>query len=228
MISKWMVITMAVALLAVAGIYTGIAGSGGGPGGGTVLVPLSQAEADGVIFMREEEKLARDSYMVLGDLWGVDVFDTIATSEQRHMDAIKKLILKYSLVDPVSDELVIDDFVDEGLQTMFEEQMALGAESVLAALYVGGFIEESDLLDIQALVDATTNSDLISTYESLLCGSRNHLRAFVRNIELKGEAYVAFYLTEDELSAIVDFPVERSCTDSGFGRQKGPRASSTN
>jgi len=224
MISKWMVITMAVALLAVAGIYTGMAGSGGGPGGGTVLVPLSQQEADGVLLMREEEKLARDSYTVLGELWGVAVFDNIAVAEQSHMDAVKKLIIKYRLVDPVSDETVIGNFEDEDLQVMFEEQMALGAESVMAALYVGGYIEETDLQDIQGLVDMTSNSDLISTYESLLCGSRNHLRAFVRNIELKGETYVPFNLTEEALSEIVDEPVERSCGDSGSGRQKGPRA----
>ena len=38
--------------------------------------------------MREEEKLARDVYVALGDRWGLRVFENIARAEQRHMDAV--------------------------------------------------------------------------------------------------------------------------------------------
>jgi hypothetical protein len=30
---------------------------------------LSESEADGIVFMREEEKLARDVYLTLADVW---------------------------------------------------------------------------------------------------------------------------------------------------------------
>ena len=43
---------------------------------------LSEAEIDGLLFMREEEKLARDVYITLYDIWRDSVFDNISSSEQ--------------------------------------------------------------------------------------------------------------------------------------------------
>ena len=53
--------------------------------------------------IREEEKLARDVYITLGEQWGLPIFASIAESEQRHMDAFGRLIDKYGLEDPVTD-----------------------------------------------------------------------------------------------------------------------------
>jgi len=52
---------------------------------------ISEAEADGLAFMREEEKLARDVYLTLYDQWGLRSFSNIAASEQTHTDAVKNL-----------------------------------------------------------------------------------------------------------------------------------------
>ena len=43
---------------------------------------LSDAEKAGLIQMREEEKLARDVYRQLHAVWGQQIFENIATSEQ--------------------------------------------------------------------------------------------------------------------------------------------------
>jgi hypothetical protein len=43
---------------------------------------LTTLEASDLTFMREEEKLARDTYLVLGDAWKLAVFANIASSEQ--------------------------------------------------------------------------------------------------------------------------------------------------
>ncbi len=64
---------------------------------------LTAAEEEGLLFMREEEKLARDVYLVLFDKWGLRVFENIAESEQRHMDAVLYLLGKYGLDDPARD-----------------------------------------------------------------------------------------------------------------------------
>jgi len=40
-------------------------------------------------------------------------------------------------------------------------------------------------------------------------GSRNHLRSFVGKIEEQGVVYEAQLLTQEEVDAIVDSPVER-------------------
>jgi len=46
----------------------------------------------------------------------------------------------------------------------------------MEALYVGALIEEVDMQDIQEAIDSIGNEDMVRTYESLLKGSRNHLR----------------------------------------------------
>ena len=44
--------------------------------------------------MREEEKLARDVYLAMDDLWGLRVFSQISWSEQNHMNAVLAILLR--------------------------------------------------------------------------------------------------------------------------------------
>ena len=53
---------------------------------------LTQSEIDDLLYMHEEEKLARDVYLTLYEKWDLALFNNIATSEQRHMDAVDTLI----------------------------------------------------------------------------------------------------------------------------------------
>ncbi|NPA54342.1 MAG: DUF2202 domain-containing protein, partial [Aquificae bacterium] len=64
---------------------------------------LSEEEKAGILYMREEEKLARDVYAVLMKMYEgqTNTFANIVESEQRHMDMVKALIDKYGLEDPV-------------------------------------------------------------------------------------------------------------------------------
>ena len=68
------------------------------------LEDVSPGEMNGLVFMREEEKLARDVYLTLHEQWGRRVFANISKSEQRHTDAIKYLLLKYEISDPVTED----------------------------------------------------------------------------------------------------------------------------
>ena len=45
--------------------------------------------------------------------------------------------------------------------------------------------------------------------ENLMSGSKNHLRAYVGQIENLGIVYEAQYLPQDKVDSIVDSPVER-------------------
>ena len=178
---------------------------------------VSQTETEDLVFMREEEKMARDSYLLLAEQWGLAVFSNIAKSEQKHMDALEVLIDGFGIADPVVDESDVGTFANLDLQDLFDELMAAGSQSAMDGLKVGGAIEETDILDIEEAIDRAENEDIIATYENLLCGSRNHLRAFVGQIELLGEIYTPILLSEGELNAIVDFPMERGC---GNGQQR--------
>jgi len=226
MLSKVMISILAVFLVAMAGVTTSMAAPTKGSGDSMVnaLIPLLDNEGEDLVFMREEEKLARDIYMNMDLEWGLDVFSKIALSEQRHMDAIKILLDKYNLKDPVADELVLDDFENVYLQQAYLDFMARGIFSQDAALHVGAEIEEIDILDLELAITRTETDhpDIIDTYESLMCGSRNHLRAFVRNINLQGEPYEPLYLDDDKYDEIITSSMERNCGNSnGAGNRKG-------
>ena len=223
MLRKRTVISLTTALLAIAGTNYSVAKSMRCLDQDTTdMTPISAVVAADLRFMREEEKLARDSYLVLGEKWGLTIFDNISASEQRHMDAMEHLLDKFNVDDPVEDETDIGTFENEDLQDLFYKLESWGLNSKTDALEVGGFIEEADMTDIQRAIDRVlaenpVNVHIITTYESLLCGSRNHLRAFVGQIESNGGDYEPYFLTQAELNAIVDSPKERDCG----GNQRG-------
>lgn len=166
-------------------------------------------EQTDLLFTREEEKLARDTYLTLYDQWNLGVFSNIASSEQSHMDAILKLLLKYNLPDPAANN-GIGEFTNATLQALYITLIAKGETSGLDALEVGGIIEETDMRDIQAAIDRAQHEDIKKTYATLMCGSRNHLRSFAQSIEaLTGKPYEAQVLTQAEVDAILASPMER-------------------
>ena len=175
---------------------------------------LSADEQADLLFMREEEKLARDTYLTFYALYessGLDlsVFSNIASSEQSHMDAILRLLKKYKLPDPAAGN-EIGEFTDEELQDLYDFLIAAGKESPLAALKVGGLIEETDMEDIKAAIERSGKADIDAVYGSLLCGSRNHLRSFARNIgALRQDPYMAQLLEQEEVDEILESPMEK-------------------
>lgn len=193
-------------------------------------LPLSAEEAADLTFMREEEKLARDTYLTLYELWELEIFSNIASSEQMHMNAILKLLKKYDLPDPAAGN-EIGEFTNDTLQALYNTLIGMGELSGLDALKVGGIIEETDMRDIKAAIERSVHDDVDAVYESLLCGSRNHLRGFAQNIEqLTGEAYVAQVLTQTEVDEILatafekcgkkDAAVKNICNGRCFGWSK--------
>lgn len=158
-------------------------------------------EAEGLVFMREEEKLARDVYLTLYDLWGVSVFDNIAGSEQTHMDALLTLLERYGLDDPAAG-LGIGEFANSDLQALYNQLVAQGSQSLVEALRVGAAIEEIDILDLQEYMGETDNPDIQQVYQSLTKGSENHLRAFVSVLERQGESYQPQFLSQGAYEAL--------------------------
>jgi len=177
-------------------------------GGGLIASSVDATEADYLTYVREEEKLARDVYITLYQTWGLAVFDNIAASEETHTTAVEDMIEKYRLTDPVVDDTV-GVFVNPDLASLYTTLVARGSQNPVEALYVGAAIEELDMIDLQAAIDATDNADIRQLYENLMSGSRNHLRAYVGQIENLGIVYEAQYLTQEEVDEIVDSAVER-------------------
>ncbi len=197
MLLSYRIIIAAVAL-SIGGCADGFVEGDASPRSGS---PSAEEAAD-LQFMREEEKLARDVYLVLYAEWGLNVFANIANSEQTHTDAVASMIEQLGLEDPVVDDSV-GVFVDPKLIALYEQMITLGRVSSVGALRVGATIEEVDMVDIEAAIDRADDPDIIALYELLLCGSRNHLRAYMKQLTSTGELYVAQFLDPVEFEAIV-------------------------
>jgi hypothetical protein len=178
---------------------------------------ISEAEADGLAFMREEEKLARDVYLTLYDQWGLRPFSNIAASEQTHTDAVKSLLEMYEIADPVTDD-TIGVFANEDLQALNDQLVETGSASLEDALKVGAAIEEIDILDLIEYLEGTEEANIEWVYENLLAGSENHLRAFVSQLEsLTGETYVPQYMSQEAYDAIISAENARGGGHGGNG-----------
>lgn len=162
---------------------------------------LSATEAEMLTYMREEEKLARDVYMVMYEQWAAAIFSTIASSEQQHMDTMKKKLDKYNLPDPALPTNGL--FTNTDLQGKYDQLVESGSASYVAGLNVGATIEEIDMVDIQHAIDITTHVDVVNAYQNLLEGSKNHLRAYVGALATQGVTYAPQYISQELFDAIM-------------------------
>ncbi len=174
------------------------------PAAGKTVTSLSQAEIDGLLFIREEEKLAHDVYVVLYATWHQTVFSNITSAETTHMAAVKTLLDRYGLQDPAAGN-GLGVFKNPDLQALYNNLVARGKVSLSEALKVGGTIEERDILDIKARLAVTNHTDFARVYNNLIAGSCNHLRAFVSTLKTKtGETYVPQYLSKEVYQTIIN------------------------
>ncbi|MBK6406992.1 MAG: DUF2202 domain-containing protein [Holophagales bacterium] len=173
---------------------------------------LSAAETDQLLFLREEEKLARDVYRALFAANGDQSFANIASAEQRHMDEVKLLLDRYGLADPAATTAP-GEFKNVRLAALYTDLVARGTVSLVEALKVGATIEDLDLADVDKALDASDNRDIDTVMQNLAKGSRNHLRAFSFRLTALGGSYTAQFLPADEIASIVAAPRERGAYD---------------
>ena len=166
------------------------------------LSELNEEEKQWLIQMREEEKLARDVYIALGQQRWVKTFSNIANSEQTHTDAIKDLLDRYQIEDPIKDD-TYGIFTSPVLQNLYNTLIEQGKKSLLDALIVGATIEDLDIKDLQELTKTTDNEDIILTYANLEKWSRNHLRAYVKQIQKNNWSYIPQYISQEEYNTII-------------------------
>ena len=93
-------------------------------------------------------------------------------------------------------------------QELYFELTEKGSDSVEAALMTGALIEEMDIVDLKEVLTIVENENIIRVFEHLLIASRNHLRAFNRQLVNLGLVYTPVYLTQEEYDAIVNTPME--------------------
>ena len=123
---------------------------------------LTEADKAHLIFMRSEEKLARDVYLTLAEMYpNQPVFLSIATNaEQTHTDRMLDMLNKFRIKDPEpntepdtappADQIGVfqNYYFDEYFSGKFHYLVDIAQIGLLDALYVGALIEELDMSDI--------------------------------------------------------------------------------
>jgi hypothetical protein len=184
------------------------------------LIPageLNQAETDALLFMWEEEKLARDVYTAFSSIYTKPLFNNIAASEQTHMDTVKELLDRYGLATPSDGTAGV--FINTDLQALYTQLVAQGKLSELDAVKAGAAIEEIDILDLQERLAQTDQADIQQVFNSLLSGSYNHLNAFAANYwTISGTTYVPQYMSQADYDAVV---TSTTFGSQGTGRGQG-------
>ena len=181
----------------------------------TTIDDLSEADIEGLLFMREEEKLAHDVYVYFFNKYELTIFSRISESEAKHAESVLNLINHFGLVDPSSEDAGV--FNNTELQALYDQLIEQGNASVEDALAVGALIEETDILDLENQLNTTENPDLIRVYTHLLNGSYHHLKGFSKTLLSYDVTYEPQLLSQEAYEAIL------ATTNGNGGQGKGMR-----
>ncbi|MBN2837416.1 MAG: DUF2202 domain-containing protein [Fusobacteriaceae bacterium] len=138
------------------------------------IFAITDKQKSDLLFMYQEEKLARDVYTVLSKEHTLPVFSNIAKSEANHMAQVETLLNKYKIKVPNLKE---GEFIDKDLQNLYKKLVVEGKYSLKSALNVGIVIEEKDIADLKEKIN-NTPEDIQFVYQNLLKASENHRKAF--------------------------------------------------
>ncbi len=165
---------------------------------------LTDAELETLLFTREEEKMAHDVYGYAHQKYGTSIFQNIANSETSHTQAVLNIMLKYRVSDPLNGSTVQGQFSNPTIIQLYKDLTARVDISLASAMEVGLFIEDLDIYDLDQALDETRKADIINVYQSLRCGSTNHLRSFENQATGLGITYTPEFITNEEYNKIIN------------------------
>lgn len=182
--------------------------------------PISSFEKEALEKMGEEEFLARDVYLALYEKWDLQIFSNISKSEQKHADKIIELTNAYGLSNFSNHEAGV--FEDSELQSLYNNLIEKGLTSEGEALKVGATIEDLDIYDLELFLENIQNKDIRKVFENLNRGSRNHMRAFISQLEKRNSAYQPVYITEERFLDIINGEHEKgNSSNKKLNNEKG-------
>ncbi len=163
---------------------------------------LTDDQKYSLAYMWNEERLAKDIYLALNDLYPIKQFENIATkSEVKHISAVEDLVEKYdinilNLVDYTvnySEEelraLPPGTYAVESVQKLYDDLYAKGEKSKVDALQAACMVEVVDVDDLDKFIkvaEEVNADDLVSVYENLRQGSYNHYWVFDQALKTEG------------------------------------------
>lgn len=167
---------------------------------------ITDSELASLLKMKEEEKLARDVYSALYQKWGSQIFSNIMAAENNHLNAIILLLTTYGGDTSIGEPGI---FTTTEFQALYTKLVNDGSSSIAEAYKTGALIEEMDISDLDLSLTNVTNANIILVFENLAKGSRNHLRAFNRQLITLGIVYTPIYLSQEAYDLIVNSSMEQ-------------------
>jgi len=169
---------------------------------------LSEALANTISYMGNEERLAYDVYNRLYEEWGTKQFTNIATkSEYKHITAVQQLVQKYKMSDDINftnidlpalgymntpiENMQAGTYDISKIQRLYDDLVAMGSTSEVDALKVGCIVEVVDVNDLDeyiTLAEQSNANDVVDVFNFLRDGSYNHYWAFDKGLKNKGVA----------------------------------------
>lgn len=148
---------------------------------------VTDTDAAGLLFMREEEKMARDVYAYLYAKYNSLVFGNITKSENAHMLAVLRLITAFKITDNSNNNA--GEFTNTHIKDMYQQLITMGNISLIEALKAGVLIEQADISDLEKEILAAQNASIKTVYTHLMAGSNAHLKAYIWNLKVLGVVY---------------------------------------
>jgi hypothetical protein len=148
---------------------------------------VTESEGAGLLFMREEEKMARDVYAYFYAKYKSLVFGNITKSENAHMLAVLRLITAFKITDNSNNNP--GEFTNTHIKDLYQQLITMGNTSLTDALKVGVLIEQTDISDLDKELLGVQNASVKTVYTNIKAGSNAHLKAFIWNLKVLGVVY---------------------------------------
>jgi len=163
---------------------------------------LSSKE-NAVLYLIEQEKLARDLYGVLDTIWVTDVFNRMANKELQHMDKLSAVAAEFMIDVPNHfNEYKPGQFVNEDLRNLYIDLLFNANFSLEDAYRACANLEERKIMNLRTALKEP-NFDLeTTTYKTLLIGSEDNLKFFVRALVEMNSGYVPILMNKSEFETI--------------------------
>lgn len=168
----------------------------------TAMSTLTEELKYTIAYMWNEEKLAKDIYLALNEIYPTQQLENIATNaETQHQNAVEELVQKYDInitnledyTDNYSEAelraFAPGEFAIQEIKDLYDALYAKGSQSQQDALEVGCMVEVTDVNDLNEdifLAEESNASDLVAVFSSLRDGSYNHYWAFDRGLKNMG------------------------------------------
>jgi len=140
-------------------------------------ITLDAEATAGLLYMIEEEKMARDLYDAFSEQTGNLVFDRVSNSEQRHLDSLLN-VAEQAGIDTSALSTTAGVFTNTALQSMYDSLLASGDDSLESALQAAITVEQTDIADLASYGADSELGILGIVYAHLEQASENHLAAF--------------------------------------------------